>query len=258
MEQLAIFEEKIELSPFDLHGEITDFNEILLKKLRKRLEGRCSQHGYVIPGSIELLSRSLGMMEKGRFTADFLYYCKAQGRVFNPSDGTLLTMKVDIKNNAGIYGVVEGAIEVIVARDIHIGDEEFHMIGLGDTIQVKVLKSRFQVNDEKITSICEFVQKVEAVPPSGLTGAAGAGASTKGPGVVVLGETEEEEESGESKNAEGEEEGESKEGDEDEEEGEGEGEEEGESEGEEEPKVGMAALNANNEGEGSLSENEES
>lgn len=214
-DQFAIFEEKVEVSPFDLHGEITDFNELLVKKLRKRLEGKCSQHGYVIPDSVELLSRSLGTMEKGRFTADFLYYCKAQGRVLNPSDGTLLTVKVDIKNNAGIYGIVENAIEVIVARDIHIGDEEFHDLQLGDIIQVRVLKSRFQINDQHITSVCEYVGK----------GTAGAGvAAAAAPpvaSVVVLGEEEEVEESSESKEADEEEEsGESKEADEEEESGE--------------------------------------
>ena len=76
MEQIAIFEEKVAISPGDLRPEITSFDDILLSKVKKLLEGKCSKHGYVIPDSLELLSRSMGSAEKGRFTSDFLYYLK--------------------------------------------------------------------------------------------------------------------------------------------------------------------------------------
>jgi DNA-directed RNA polymerase subunit E'/Rpb7 len=167
MEQLAIFEEKLSLSPHDLHGEITSIDDILEKKLRRQLEGKCSQHGYVIPNSIELLSRSMGVLEKGRFTGDFLYYVKAQGKVYNPSDGSVVEMKVDIKNNAGVHGIVQNAIEVYVTRDAHIGEEEFHSIQVGDTIRVRILKSRFQIHDKMIVSAGLFLEKVGGgVPPA--------------------------------------------------------------------------------------------
>lgn len=205
MEQLAIFEEKLALSPQDLHGEITSIDDILEKKLRRQLEGKCSQHGFVIPKSVELISRSMGILEKGRFTGDFLYYVKAQGKVYNPADGTIVQMKVDIKNNAGVHGIVQGAIEVYITRDAHIGEEEFHSIQVGDTIEVRILKSRFQIHDKMIVSAGLFLQKVgsggevvgEAVTASALVPAAPPAAALQegevpaAPALEILGEEEE-------------------------------------------------------------------
>ena len=101
MEQIAVFQEKISISPLDLHSEITNFDDILLLKLKSKLEGKCSKHGFVIPGSLELLSRSMGVVEKGRSTADFMYYLKAQGKVYNPPDGLIVEGNIALKNKMG-------------------------------------------------------------------------------------------------------------------------------------------------------------
>ena len=45
MEQLAIFEEKVILTPSDLRPEIENFDDILLEKLKTSLEGKCSSMG---------------------------------------------------------------------------------------------------------------------------------------------------------------------------------------------------------------------
>ena len=76
MEQIAVFEEKVVLSPNDFRKKITSFDDEILQKLKEKLEGKCSQHGFVKKESLELLSRSLGIAEKGRFTSEFIYYCK--------------------------------------------------------------------------------------------------------------------------------------------------------------------------------------
>lgn len=157
MEQIAIFEEKVLLTPADLRPEITSFDEILLKKMKTTLEGKCSKHGYVIPGSLELLSRSMGAAEKGRFTADFIYYMKAQGKVYNPPDGLQVEGEVIRKNKMGLYVVINDAIRIMVPRDLHIGSEEFDGIEIGDKIQIEIKKSRFQVNDTHILSIGQYI-----------------------------------------------------------------------------------------------------
>jgi DNA-directed RNA polymerase subunit E'/Rpb7 len=157
MEQLAIFEEKVILSPADLRPEITSFDDILLAKLKETLEGKCSRHGYVIPGSLELLSRSMGTAEKGHFTSDFIYYMKVQGKVYNPPDGLQVDGEVVRKNKMGLYVIINDAIRIMVPRDLHIGNEEFDSIDIGDKIRIEIKKSRFQVNDTHILSIGQWV-----------------------------------------------------------------------------------------------------
>lgn len=157
MEQLAIFEEKVLLTPSDLRQEITSFDDILLSKMKKSLEGKCSKHGYVIPDSLELLSRSMGSAEKGRFTADFIYYMKAQGKVYNPPDGLQVEGEIIRKNKMGLYVIIHDAIRIMVPRDLHIGNEDFDRLEIGDKIRIEIKKSRFQVNDTHIMSIGQYM-----------------------------------------------------------------------------------------------------
>jgi len=165
MEQIAIFEEKVALTPADLSREITSFDDILLSRLKNTLEGKCSRHGFVIPGSLELLSRSMGSAEKGRFTADFLYHLKAQGKVYNPPDGFQVEGEVIRKNKMGLYVIIQNAVRIMIPRDLHIGNEEFDSIQIGDIIRAEIKKSRFQVNDTHILSIGQYLNTVS--PGSG-------------------------------------------------------------------------------------------
>ncbi len=192
MEQIAIFEEKVAISPGDLRPEITSFDDILLSKVKKLLEGKCSKHGYVIPDSLELLSRSMGSAEKGRFTSDFLYYLKVLGKVYNPPDGLQVEGEVIRKNKMGLYVIIKDAIRIMVPRDLHIGNEEFDSIEIGDKIIIEIKESRFQVNDTHILSIGEFVGMV-----SGALGAEAASASAEEQDADSAEEAEEEEEAAE-------------------------------------------------------------
>jgi len=160
MEQVAVFEEKVAVYPGDLRADITSFDDILLGKLKAQLEGKCSKHGYVIPKTLTILSRSLGYAEKGRFTSDFLYYIKAQGKVYNPPDGTVVEGEVSRKSKAGLYVIVEGAVHIMIVRDLHIGNEEFDSIVIGDMIRIEIKRSRFQINDPHILSIGQFLGRV--------------------------------------------------------------------------------------------------
>ena len=157
MEQLAVFQEKVVISPIDLHSDVGSFDDILMVKLKKLLEGKCSKHGFVIPGSLEMLSRSMGICEKGRATADFIYFVKAQGKVYNPPDGTIVVGEVSLKNKMGCYVVVDNAVRIMIPRDLHIGNEEFENISVGQKIRVQIKKSQVRVNATHILSIGQFL-----------------------------------------------------------------------------------------------------
>jgi len=156
MQYTAVFEEQIPLSPKDMRGQIDSFDSILGEKLKSRLENRCSRHGFVLPGTVRILSRSMGSLEKGRFTGNVLFSLQAEGTVLNPPDGTVLEGEVIRKNKMGIYVSYKDAIRVIVPRDLHIGNEEFEALQIGQTVQVEIKKSRFQINDEYVLSVGLF------------------------------------------------------------------------------------------------------
>ncbi len=186
MEQIAVFQEKVSLAPIDLRPEITNFDEIIIEKLRKRLEGKCSKHGFVIPKSLQLLSRSMGVAEKGRATADFQFYVKAQGKVYNPPDGLVVEGVIKLKNKMGCYVILEDAVRIMIPRDLHIGNEEFDELEVGDRIRIEIKKSQFRANATHILSIGQYLNKVGA-------GAPAPAAAPPVPAVEDAGEEEEEE-----------------------------------------------------------------
>ena len=164
METIALFEEKIPITPRDLSRGSVKIEGLLSDKLSQKLEGRCSLHGYVIPGTMKLLSRSVGYIEKGRNTGDIVYHIQAEGNVIYPPDGTVLQGEILRKNKMGMFVNYKDAIHVILPRDLHIGNEEFDGLQIGEVVKVEIKKSRFQVNDEYILSVGVYLGKTIAAP----------------------------------------------------------------------------------------------
>lgn len=156
MEYTAIFEERIPLTPKDLRKDLDNIDAILLEKLSGRLENKCSRHGFVKPDTMQILSRSMGYIENGRFTGDVVYHIQAQGKVYNPPTGFLLEGIVIRKNKMGMYVSFEDAIRIILPRDLHLKNEEFEEADIGSLVRVEIQKSRFQVNDPYILSVGLF------------------------------------------------------------------------------------------------------
>ena len=153
METEAFFQEKVYLTPKDLRNDIQSVDTILINKLKERLEQRCSPHGYVLPGTLELLTRSAGMVDSGRFSGDWAFLVKAKGSVLHPPEGTMIEVEVLKSNKMGVYAVYENAIRIMVPRDLHLGDEEFDQLKVGEQIRVEIQKSRFQLRDPFIVSV---------------------------------------------------------------------------------------------------------
>lgn len=157
MEHTAIFEEQVSLTPKDMRIKIDSIEKLVEDKLKARIEGRCSRHGFVVPETVKVLSRSMGSLEKGRFTGSIIFHIQAEGTVLNPPDGTILEGEVIRKNKMGIYVSYKEAIRVIIPRDLHIGNEEFEGLEIGSNVEVEIKKSRFQVNDPYILSVGTFL-----------------------------------------------------------------------------------------------------
>lgn len=163
MEQTVLFEEKIYLLPKDMNRVAKQsIDEIILDYLRIKLGNQCSQHGFVNPESLKVLSRSMGMIENGRFTGNIVYHVQAEGSVFNPANGTRITGTILKKNKMGIYIVYQDAIRILIPRDLHLGNEDFESLETGDTIEVEIRKSRFQIHDKFILSVGVFIKRTEA------------------------------------------------------------------------------------------------
>jgi len=167
MENTAVFERKVALTSRDMNGIIkTSLDDMILAKLQALLEKKCSQHGWVIPGSVRLLSRSMFQEEAGRFTGDMVSWVQVEAKVIYPTDGMTINGEVLKKNKMGLFVVYEvgghGAIQVQVPRDLHLDDEGYDQVKVGDMVRVEIKRSRFQANDPYILSIGLLLGMAEA------------------------------------------------------------------------------------------------
>ena len=156
IQNVAMFEEKVALGPRvlnELRSNNKTLDDLILSVLREKLEGKCNHHGYVVPDSIKLLSRSMGLLENGRFTGNILFYVQAQGMVYNPANGTTIVGTVLKKNKMGLYVIYKDAIRILVPRDLHLKNPDYENIVPGNQISIQICKSRFQVNDPFIMSV---------------------------------------------------------------------------------------------------------
>ena len=173
MEHSALFEERASLTSRDLRGQITDLDGLLLQKISTRMEGKCSRHGFVLPDTMKILSRSMGYVEKGRFTGDIIFHLQLEGKVLNPPAGQSIVGTVVRKNKMGMYvSYDDDSIRIILPRDIHIGDEKFEAVQIGERVRVEIQKSRFQVNDPYILSVGLFREVVTEAPVAAVPEAA--------------------------------------------------------------------------------------
>jgi hypothetical protein len=169
MESVAFFEKKLNLTPQEFNAiKNKSVDDILLKKAKETLENKCSEQGFVLPGSIVLHSRSMGYFEAARFTGDAIYYVKLEGKVVYPVDGIRVNGEVIRKNKMGLYVNYQNAIRIQVPRDLHLGNETFDNVQVGDTIQVEIKRSKFAVNDQYILSSGVFI---DIVNPTGIAAA---------------------------------------------------------------------------------------
>ena len=98
METIALFDENIPLTPKDLSRNAIRVRDVLQKKLKSKLEGRCSRDGWVKPGTLKILSHSMGYVESGRFTGDIVFHTKCEGTVINPSADVIVQGEVSLRN----------------------------------------------------------------------------------------------------------------------------------------------------------------
>jgi DNA-directed RNA polymerase subunit E'/Rpb7 len=160
METTAFFEKKISLTPSEFNEvKITSLDDILLRKVKLSMENKCSEQGFILPGSIALLSRSMGYFESARFTGDAIYYVKLEGKVVYPADGIRVVGEVIRKNKMGIYVNYNNAIRIQVPRDLHLGSEEYDEVEIGDFVQIELKRSKFAIHDPYILASGLFINK---------------------------------------------------------------------------------------------------
>jgi DNA-directed RNA polymerase subunit E'/Rpb7 len=169
----VFLDKRVALSPIELRDAAGKIDDYLVGKIRKEIEGQCCTHGYVKPGSTQILARSMGQAEHGRFTADFIYQCKVRVRCYLPYADQVVEARVLKVNKLGAYalmfdeGRISEAMRILIPRDLHLSNAEFEALDVGQGIRVRIMRSRFQNNDAFIQTVGMY----DGVAPAAAAGA---------------------------------------------------------------------------------------
>ena len=156
-----LLEEYIYLKPMDLNHKIED---IILMKLKKKVEGKCLKVGYVIHDSINIQTRSLGMINNASFDGMTTYKIKFTADVCNPVIGQVIQCQVgNIDKSQVICYITEQSdkspLEIYLFKHHHVGNSEYSELKKGDLINVKIGGSKWEYKDTQINSIAQYIGK---------------------------------------------------------------------------------------------------
>ena len=157
----VILNEYIYLKPTDLNFKI---DNIILTKLKNKVEGKCQKVGYIIPNSIKIQTRSLGMINNASFdgmtTYKVIYTCD----VCNPTIGQVIQCSVGNIDKSQVICYIGNSetspIEIYLFKQNHVGNIEFASLKKNDIINVKIGGNQWGYNDKQINSIAQFVNIV--------------------------------------------------------------------------------------------------
>jgi hypothetical protein len=132
-----------------------NIKQLLEKLVARMVEGKCGVDGFVRPGSVRVLTYSSGILDGKFATFDVVYECLT----CYPVEG--MTFQCVAKNisTAGIRAVINEPVSpviVYIARDHHYDRHEFSRIKEEDEIRVRVIGSRFELNDKFVSVIAEL------------------------------------------------------------------------------------------------------
>lgn len=150
----ALLNKSISL-PFKYVGKNID--KILLKTLLE-LENKCNEDGYIRQNSIKILNYSSGTLIGSNVRFNVNFECD----ICNPSEGIELECKVVNISKAGIRAILNmendepSPLMVFIIRDHHYTNEVFNQYEENDIIKVKIIGSRFELNDDAVTVIGEI------------------------------------------------------------------------------------------------------
>lgn len=131
----------------------------ILAQLKMNYEGRCSPEGFIQPNSVVIVDYSLGRTNYIKGGVD--YDVKFQADVCMPHSGQKFRAPVTVRSRVGIHAETP-PIKILIPRDLHIGNEEFEAVKVGEEIEFEVIGTQFKQQDKDIVVVAKLLSKIAA------------------------------------------------------------------------------------------------
>lgn len=162
----VLLNEKIKLEPSFINK---GFKEELVRRLKKKVEGTCSRHGYIKRGSIEIYKIAPGIVDITSLNGYLIFNIHFYADICNPTLGCVVKCKVSNINKFGVLAEsgyqddekneYMNVLEIFIAKNsVNIAsDVNLESIQIGQELFVEILGKKFELNDKKVTTIGRVV-----------------------------------------------------------------------------------------------------
>lgn len=161
-----ILTQTIKLRPYEINNT---YEATIIYKLKKKLEGICTKHGYIRKNSIKVLKLSTPKIITEHFSGDIVFDVLYSAEICNPTEGTVLKAHVHSINNMGILAIVKDyeyiIISIIIPKEHTIEKKEkeiYNSIKEDTEIFIEVLGKKNELNERQINVIGRLVDQNSA------------------------------------------------------------------------------------------------
>ena len=137
----------------------SNLRQTLERVVASQIEGKCVVEGFVKPGSSRIQTYSSGQVQASNIAYEVVFQCQ----VCTPVEGMHIDCVAKNVTKAGVRAEVNedpSPVVIFVARDHH-SSEYFANIKEGQSIKVRVIGQRFELNDKYVSVIAEVIEPRE-------------------------------------------------------------------------------------------------
>jgi DNA-directed RNA polymerase subunit E'/Rpb7 len=149
------------------------FRAEILERLRSKVEGICSKHGYIKKGSVDIHKIAPGSVELISLCGNVVYDVYFHAEVCNPLLGSVVKANITNINRFGILAeagytddnAYQSVIEIIIAKNsINIqSDVNLEELKIGQEIRVEIIGRKFELGEGKISAVGRVIKEVGAM-----------------------------------------------------------------------------------------------
>ena len=143
--------------PFQYLGD-NNIKPTIEKILANEVEGKCVVEGYIEPKSVSIKTYSSGMLNGNNINFDVIYECN----ICSPVENMHIDCIAKNITQAGIRAEIDinpSPLIIYLSRDHHYSSNNFNNVKENDKINVRVIGSRFELNDKYISVIGELLEE---------------------------------------------------------------------------------------------------
>jgi DNA-directed RNA polymerase subunit E'/Rpb7 len=151
----SMLDKKVSLHITEIGKSVKQNLEI---KISNDISGKCIDEGYIKPQSVKVINYSSGNVNGEYVEYQVTFECM----ICLPVEGMMVECTCKSVTKAGIHAEVidpQGytPLTIFVARDHHHLNERLSSVKEGETITVRVIGIRFELNDKYICAIAKLM-----------------------------------------------------------------------------------------------------